>query len=102
MFFDALYAQGGAPAAAGNSWGIFIPMILMVVVFYFLIIRPQNKKEKERVKMIDALKKGDKVLTAGGIQGEVTGVRAEEGVIVVKIADGVKVDFAKSAITQKL
>lgn len=69
---------------------------LIFVIFYFFIIRPQNKKQKETEKMIAALKKGDKVITIGGIHGVV--VTTKEATVVVKVDDGTKIEFSRSAI----
>ncbi|OPZ38303.1 MAG: preprotein translocase subunit YajC [Spirochaetes bacterium ADurb.BinA120] len=80
----------------------FIPIILMIAIFYFLLIRPTQKREKERKKMIEALQKGDKVLTSGGIYGVVVNIKAEENIVVLKIADGAKVEFARSAVQAKV
>lgn len=80
----------------------FIPIILMIAIFYFLLIRPTQKREKERKKMIQALQKGDKVLTSGGIYGVVVNIKAEENIVVLKIADGAKVEFARSAVQAKV
>ncbi|HQG43143.1 MAG TPA: preprotein translocase subunit YajC, partial [Spirochaetota bacterium] len=63
---------------------------------------PQQKKEKDRMKMINQLKKGDKVLTSSGMIGVIVNIKPEENIITVKLAEGVKVDFVKSAIQQKL
>ncbi|HRY73634.1 MAG TPA: preprotein translocase subunit YajC [Spirochaetia bacterium] len=70
---------------------------LVFVIFYFLIIRPQNKKQKEMQKMIAAVKKGDKVVTIGGVHGTVHSVK--EGTVVVKVDDDCKIEFSKSAIS---
>ena len=102
MDFGMAYAQGGAPAGQGGSWSMIIMMVAIFVIFYLIIFLPQRKKDKEHKKMVDALQKGDKVLTSSGIYGVVTGVRPEEGVVTVKIADNTKVDFAKSAIQGKI
>ena len=103
MLIENLYAQAPAASApTGGALGFVVPLAFMILIFYFLIIRPQNKKEKEKQKMISALQKGDKVITVGGIYGEVTGVRPEEGIVVLKIADDTRVDFSKSAIQQKI
>ena len=76
MFWTtAAYAMGGAGAPAGGDaavWGNFIPIIAMLGIFYFLLIRPQQKRAKEHKAMISALKRGDEVVTAGGIYGRVT------------------------------
>jgi len=87
-------------AAAGSSSGQMISTLvtfgLVFVVFYFLIIRPQNKKQKEAKKMIEAVKKGDKIITIGGIHGMVHAVK--ETTVVVKVDDDCRIEFAKSAI----
>ncbi|ULQ60369.1 preprotein translocase subunit YajC [Brucepastera parasyntrophica] len=79
---------------------MFFPIItfgLIFVVFYFFIIRPQNKKQKETEKMISALKKGDKIITIGGIHGEVTSTK--EKTVVVKVDDNCKIEFSRSAVS---
>ncbi len=87
-------------AAAGSSSGQMVSTLvtfgLVFVVFYFLIIRPQNKKQKEAKKMIEAVKKGDKIITIGGIHGVVHAVK--EGTVVVKVDDDSRIEFSKSAI----
>lgn len=81
----------------------FLPMIIiLVLIFYMLVFRPQQKKQKERDAMVSSLKKGDKVITAGGIHGVVAGLK--DNIIVVKIADNVKIEVSKgsiSAVTKK-
>lgn len=74
-----------------------VPFIAIGVIFYFLIIRPQSKKQKELEKLIESLKTGDKVVTTGGIHGIIANVR-EGRVLSLKIADNVKIDIEKSAI----
>ena len=77
----------------------FIPLILIFVVFYFLLIRPQQKRQKELREMIDSLKKGDKVITNGGVYGEVENVK--EHSLILKVADKVKIEVLKNAIQKK-
>jgi preprotein translocase subunit YajC len=88
-------------AAAGNSSMSMVTTLitfgLVFVIFYFFIIRPQNKKQKEAQKMIEAVKKGDKVVTIGGVHGVVSSVK--EGTVVVKVDDDCKIEFSKSAIS---
>ena len=73
-----MIAQVPAPAPAqSGGFEMFLPMILMIVIFYFLLIRPQTKREKERKKMVEALKNGDSVVTRGGIVGTVQSVKAD-------------------------
>jgi len=92
----------GAPdqaAGAGTTASFIstlIPFALVILIFYFLIIRPQNKKQKETQKMLSALKKGDKVLTIGGIYGVIQSVK--EGSVVVKVDESTKIEFSRSAI----
>ncbi|MBK9227869.1 MAG: preprotein translocase subunit YajC [Ignavibacteria bacterium] len=74
-----------------------IPFILIIGIFYFLIIRPQQKKQKERQKLLESIKKGDKVVTAGGLHGVVEGV--ENDSLLIKVADNVKLKFERSAVT---
>lgn len=73
-----------------------LPFILIIAVFYFLILRPQQKRQKERAKLLEGVKKGDKIITSGGIHGTVEGV--EDDSVLVKIADNVKVKMDKAAI----
>lgn len=88
-------------AAAGNSSMSMVSTLitfgLVFVIFYFLIIRPQNKKQKEAKKMIEAVKKGDQVVTIGGVHGTVSSVK--EGTVVIKVDDDCKIEFSKSAIS---
>jgi preprotein translocase subunit YajC len=96
------YAMGPAPQAGGQAGGAqgmigsLLPLILIFVVFYFLLIRPQQKKAKEHRQMLENLKKGDKVITGGGIYGVVESVG--NNTIVLKIAENVKVKFGKGYI----
>jgi len=89
-------AQGGQKAQGG--FGFFLPLIVIFGIFYFMLIRPQQKKQKEHQKLLDSVKKGDKVVTIGGMIGIVSSVK--DNVITVKVADNVKIDFTKSAIAQ--
>lgn len=96
--FVLLQAQDAA-AAANPTAGMMTTLIMfgsIFLVFYFLIIRPQSKKQKEMRKMIEALKKGDKIVTIGGIHGIVSTVK--ERTVIVKVDDDVKLEFSKSAV----
>lgn len=84
---------------SSSQSSVFMPIItfgLVFVIFYFFIIRPQNKKQKDTEKMISAVKKGDKVITIGGIHGEVTSTK--ETTVIVKVDDACKLEFNRSAI----
>jgi len=86
------------PSGAGPSpFSMLLPILGMLLIFYFLMIRPQQKRQKEMQKMLAAVKKGDRVLTASGLYGVVAGVK--DDVVVLKIADNVKVEMIKSAVT---
>jgi len=89
--------QGSSPL---SQYGFLILMVLTIGIFYFLMIRPQKKKEKDRLAMISALKKGDKVLTAGGMYGVVDGFK-EGDIVIVKIGGNTKVEFTRTAIQTK-
>jgi preprotein translocase subunit YajC len=86
---------GGEGGAAGFSG--FIPIILMFVIFYFLLIRPQQKKTKEHRQMISSLKKGDRIVTSGGIHGRITGL--DDTTLTVEIADKVRVKVARGNVS---
>ena len=85
----------------GSGIGQFIPLILIFVIFYFFLIRPQQKKVKEHKAMVEALKKGDKVVTSGGITGTITRV-IDNDKVEVEIAENVKVEIVKSTGIQSL
>ena len=74
----------------------FAPFILIFVIFYFLLIAPQRKRQKKHTEMLGALKNGDKVVTQGGVHGTVVGVA--DAVVQVRVADGVKIEISKSAV----
>ena len=104
MFISSAFAQT-APAAAGGSdmqstLMSMLPLLLMFVVLYFVMIRPQMKKQKEHRAMIDALAKGDEVVTVGGVLGTVT--KVGEGFISLEVASGVDVQIQRSAVVQVL
>ena len=95
MISTLLQAQ---PAQEGSGWMSFLPMILIIVVFYFFMIRPQQKRQKELDKMRNDLKKGDRVVTTSGLYAKVVEVKENDNCVVLEIADGVKATFDKSAI----
>ncbi|MBX9611423.1 MAG: preprotein translocase subunit YajC [Burkholderiales bacterium] len=102
MFISSAFAQA-APAAGGDmqsSLMSMLPLVLMFVVLYFLMIRPQMKKQKEHRAMIDALAKGDEVVTGGGMLGKVT--QLGDGYLSVEIASGVEIQMQRSAVVQVL
>ena len=94
--------QGGGGAGGGGAGGFtgFIPLILMFVIFYFLLIRPQQKKTKEHRAMLSALQKGDRIITSGGLYGRITGL--DETTLTVEIADKVRVKIARANVGAKV
>jgi len=99
---DIAYAmgQGGAPDGGAGGFASFIPLILMFVIFYFLLIRPQQKRNKDHRSMVATLKKGDRIITGGGIHGRITNV--DENVLTVEIADQVKIKLNRGNVTALL
>jgi preprotein translocase subunit YajC len=85
-----------AAAGSGSMLMSVLPFGLIILIFYFFIIRPQNKKQKETEKMLNALKKGDKVVTVGGIHGVVSSTK--EKTVIVKVDDNTKIEFSRNAI----
>jgi len=105
MFTSLLYAQeaaGEATQQTAQGGGImgFLPIIIMFVILYFLLIRPQQKKQKEVVKMRDELQKNEKVITNGGIIGTIYSIKGD--VVVLKVDDNVKIEVTKNAIATKV
>lgn len=86
----------GAEAAGGSPLGMMVPLLLVLAVFYFIVIMPAKKQQKKKEEMIGALKKGDRIVTSGGIHGSVATV--EDDTVLVKVADNVKLRVSKSAI----
>ncbi len=95
MIGVAYAADGAAAAPQGGLMG-FVPLILIFVVFYFLLIRPQQKKAKDHQEFIANLKKGEEIITSGGIHGKITGIT--DAVVTVEIADNVKVKISRQYI----
>ncbi len=98
--FTLAYAMGQAPAGkaagGGGDWSFIIMMLVIFGIFYFLMIRPQQKKQKELQAMLNNLAYGDTVMTTGGIHGKITGLT--DAVITLEIADKVRIKVARSAI----
>ncbi len=105
MFISSAYAQTAPAAAAGggdmmSTLTSLLPLLLMFVVLYFVMIRPQMKRQKEHKAMIEALAKGDEVVTAGGVAGRIG--KLGETYLGIEIADGVEIQVQRSAIVQVL
>ena len=91
--------QGGK---APNPLLQLLPLFFILIIMYLLLIRPQSKRQKEHKAMMEKLDKGDKVLTASGIVGTIVGIKEKENLLIVKIAENVKVDMTRNAIAQVL
>ena len=100
MFISSAYAQTAAGGDMSSSLMGMLPLVLMFVVLYFIMIRPQMKRQKEHKTMLEALAKGDEVATSGGIVGKVT--KIGESILSVEIANGVEVQVQRHAVVQVL
>ena len=98
MLVTPAYAQA---AGGGSAFASFVPLILIFAIMYFLLIRPQQKKVKEHKAMVEALRKGDQIVTQGGVIGKVTKI-IDDNEAQVEIADGVRVRIVRHTITQVL
>ncbi len=91
-------AQSASPAPANPMGGIvsFLPFVFIFIIFYYVMVRPQRRRQMEQQKLISALKTGDKVVTASGIHGLISNVK--ETTVILKVADNVKIEIEKSAV----
>lgn len=99
MFISSAHAQAAAGGGGENFLVSLLPLLLIFVIFWFFLIRPQQRKAKEHREMVQALKRGDQVLTAGGIIGRVTKV-LDESTVQVEIAENVRVRVARETVSQ--
>lgn len=98
MLISTAYAQAaGAPAQQGFDIMGLLPMVAILVLFYFMLIRPQQKRAKETKAMLDALQKGDEVVTAGGVVGRIT--KISENYVGVEIAENVEINVQRPAVS---
>jgi preprotein translocase subunit YajC len=89
-------SPGAGGASGGGDWGFIITMAVIFVIFYFLLIRPQQKKQKQLKVMLDTLSYGDTIVTTGGIHGKVTGLA--DAIVTLEIADKVRIKVSRSAV----
>jgi len=95
-------AQGGSAAAPQSGMAMLMamaPFIVIFLIFYFLIIAPQRKQQKETEKMLASLKKGDRVVAAGGIHGTIAELKEAERLVVLQVAPNVRIDVSRSSVT---
>ena len=100
MDLSSVFAMAGQPEGGGNPIMGFVPLVLVMGIFYMLILRPQQRRQKEHKKMIQALGRGDKVLTSGGLYATIQDVKDEY--FVCTIAEGVKVEIALNAVSARV
>jgi preprotein translocase subunit YajC len=100
MFDQIAYAMGAPGEGGQGGFGMFVPLILLFGIFYFLLIRPQQKRQKDHKALLSNLRKGDQVITAGGMYGRITGLT--DTVATLEIAEKVRVKVARSQISTKL
>lgn len=100
MFDQIAYAMGAPGQGGQQGFGMFIPLILLFGIFYFLLIRPQQKRQREHKELLANLRKGDQVITAGGLYGRITGIT--DTVVTLEITEKVRVKVARSQISTKL
>ena len=98
MFITPAYAQAAGDAGTAGLLSSLVPFVLIFVIMWFMLIRPQQKKVKEHRAMVEGLRRGDQVITAGGLIGKVAKVK-DDGEIDVEIAEGIKVRVVRSTIT---
>jgi len=102
MIYEQLFtlSQAATPAAqggqGGSGFGMLVPMVCIFAILYFMMIRPQNQKQKQQAALVASVKTGDKVIVAGGIHGLISNVK--DTTVIVKVADNVKLEIEKSAI----
>ena len=98
--YDVAYAQGAGAGSAGGGFSMLVPLVLMFLVFYFLLIRPQQKKQRKHQDMLKGLKVGDKIITSGGLCGTI--VDGGDPILKLEIADKIKVEVGRGYISGKL
>ena len=100
MDLSSVFAMAGSPEGGGNPIMGFVPLVLVMVIFYMLILRPQQRRHKEHKAMVEALGRGDKVLTNGGLYATIVDVK--DDFFVCTIAEGVKVEIARNAVSARV
>ncbi|NEX20009.1 preprotein translocase subunit YajC [Thiorhodococcus mannitoliphagus] len=100
FFISDALAQGEPAAAAGDPFMALLPLVLFAVIFYFLLIRPQAKRQKEHRKMVEALAKGDEIISMGGMAGRIADIG--ENFVLVEISDSVQVKIRRAAVESVL
>jgi preprotein translocase subunit YajC len=102
MLISPAYAQAPAPAAGGDMFMSLLPLILVFAIFYFLLIRPQQTKMKQHRSMLENLKKGDQIVTAGGLVGKIVRIEQSDNQLMVEIAPNVQVKVIRQTVADLL
>ncbi|MCZ6632366.1 MAG: preprotein translocase subunit YajC [bacterium] len=100
---EAFALGGGQPGPGGEQSSMMLqmmPFVLMFVVMYFLIIRPQHKKQKDHQTMIDSIQKGDRVVTSGGVHGTVTRIKEKDAILVMQVAKDVQIEVSRGSVSR--
>ncbi len=100
MWVDIAYAQGAQAGGGSNMLFQFAPLLIIMVIFYFLLIRPQQKQRKEQQAMLDNIKEGDRVVTRGGLVGQVDKVEEERGTLRLELGNGLKLRVRRDYVDQ--
>src|SRR5213078_1865969 len=100
LYLFLAQTQSPAPSTPGGGIGFFVPFIFIFIIMYFVMIRPQKKRQEQQRKLVTSLKSGDRVVTSAGIHGLIANVK--ENTVLLKVADNVKIEIDKSAITNVL
>lgn len=98
--FASYLAQAQPPASPGAGLVSFLPFVFIFVIMYYVMIRPQMRRQKEQARLVSALKTGDRVVTTSGIHGLISNVK--DSTVIVKVADNVKIEMEKSSVTNVL
>lgn len=100
MFALEAYANSPqTPPPGGGLWDFLLMMAVIFSIFYFILIRPERKKRQQHEERVNSLKKGDRIITSGGIFGKIVGMKDKEGAAVIQIAENVKIEILKSSIS---
>ena len=97
-----LMAPAGGEGGGGGGLMGLLPFVIIIVIFYLLLIRPQSKRQRETQKMMQSVQKGDRIVTSGGIHGDVVGVKENKNTLIVKIAENLKIELDRSSVGRKL
>ncbi len=102
MLASLFLFMGSPQGSGGNPLAMWMPIILIFVIMYLLILRPQAKRQKEQQKMLESLQKGDNVVTAGGIYGTIVGMKEKDTILIIEVDKNVKLSVSRSSIARKV